>query len=77
MAGYRCERCEHQWVPRQKDDQPTVCPRCKSRPGTGRVAPGARRRERRDLLRHRSRLGLESESEFCIERLDLGGAQDE
>ena len=28
--GYRCERCEHEWVPRNKDEEPRVCPRCKS-----------------------------------------------
>lgn len=28
--GYRCERCEHEWVPREKDRDPRVCPKCKS-----------------------------------------------
>lgn len=28
--GFRCERCGHEWVPRNKDDQPRVCPKCKS-----------------------------------------------
>lgn len=27
--GYRCERCDHEWVPRS-DNEPRVCPRCKS-----------------------------------------------
>lgn len=29
VDGYRCERCEYQWIPR-KADYPKVCPRCKS-----------------------------------------------
>lgn len=28
--GYRCERCLHEWLPRQMDSEPAVCPRCKS-----------------------------------------------
>lgn len=28
--GYRCERCEHEWLPRDKDKEPRVCPKCKS-----------------------------------------------
>jgi hypothetical protein len=28
--GFRCERCEHQWVPRNVEDEPRVCPKCKS-----------------------------------------------
>jgi DNA-directed RNA polymerase subunit RPC12/RpoP len=28
--GYRCERCNHEWVPREKDQEPKVCPHCKS-----------------------------------------------
>jgi predicted Zn-ribbon and HTH transcriptional regulator len=32
LDGFRCERCEHVWVPRTKDttDEPRVCPKCKS-----------------------------------------------
>jgi DNA-directed RNA polymerase subunit RPC12/RpoP len=42
MWGYRCLRCEHQWVPRglpemadgkkppEQDEEPRVCPKCKS-----------------------------------------------
>lgn len=30
MEGYRCERCKHEWVPREKDQEPKVCPKCKS-----------------------------------------------
>ena len=30
--GFRCERCGHEWVPRNTsgDAEPRVCPRCKS-----------------------------------------------
>lgn len=27
--GYRCYRCEHEWLPRMST-KPTVCPKCKS-----------------------------------------------
>ncbi len=41
--GFRCERCKHEWVPRDKEQEPRVCPKCKSpywdRP---RQAAGAR-----------------------------------
>lgn len=30
VMGYRCERCEHEWVPRDNDQEPRVCPKCKS-----------------------------------------------
>lgn len=30
MMGYRCERCGHEWVPRDGDQEPRVCPKCKS-----------------------------------------------
>jgi DNA-directed RNA polymerase subunit RPC12/RpoP len=35
LEGYRCERCGHTWVPRDRSDDkakelPTVCPSCKS-----------------------------------------------
>lgn len=30
LAGYKCERCEHTWVPRNYDNEPRVCPNCKS-----------------------------------------------
>lgn len=30
VMGYRCERCEHEWIPRDFDSEPKVCPRCKS-----------------------------------------------
>jgi len=29
--GCRCERCGHEWLPRQgRADEPRVCPKCKS-----------------------------------------------
>lgn len=30
VMGYRCERCEHEWVPRESTTEPRVCPKCKS-----------------------------------------------
>jgi predicted Zn-ribbon and HTH transcriptional regulator len=30
LSGYRCDRCGHEWVPREKGQHPKVCPRCKS-----------------------------------------------
>ena len=27
---YRCERCEHEWIPRESKTEPRVCPKCKS-----------------------------------------------
>ena len=29
VEGYKCKRCEHEWIPRNKD-LPLVCPKCKS-----------------------------------------------
>jgi hypothetical protein len=30
LSGFRCDRCSHEWVPREAKKEPTVCPRCKS-----------------------------------------------
>ena len=30
LWGYRCCRCDHEWLPRKKDQEPKVCPHCKS-----------------------------------------------
>lgn len=31
VMGYRCLRCEHEWIPRgDADQEPKVCPKCKS-----------------------------------------------
>ncbi len=30
IAGYRCDRCTHEWTPRDKTRKPSVCPSCKS-----------------------------------------------
>lgn len=42
--GWRCERCEHEWLPREQgQDPPRVCPKCKSpywnRPRQSAVKP--------------------------------------
>jgi predicted Zn-ribbon and HTH transcriptional regulator len=29
LEGCRC-RCGHEWLPREKNDKPRVCPKCKS-----------------------------------------------
>jgi Zn finger protein HypA/HybF involved in hydrogenase expression len=30
IDAYKCERCKHIWRPRKLDDEPRVCPKCKS-----------------------------------------------
>lgn len=30
LSGFRCERCEHEWLPREASQEPKVCPKCKS-----------------------------------------------
>ncbi len=30
IKGFKCERCEHEWVPRKKKEKPIICPKCKS-----------------------------------------------
>ena len=30
LDGYRCDRCRHEWLPRDKGQDPKVCPKCKS-----------------------------------------------
>ncbi len=30
VEGYRCERCAHEWIPRDKEQEPVICPKCKS-----------------------------------------------
>ena len=30
VMGYRCERCSHEWIPRDPEQSPSVCPKCKS-----------------------------------------------
>ena len=29
VTAYSCDRCEHQWLPRE-EDKPIICPKCKS-----------------------------------------------
>jgi hypothetical protein len=28
--GYRCDQCGHEWIPRNVQKQPSICPICKS-----------------------------------------------
>ena len=28
--GYKCERCGNEWVPRNKEESPIICPKCKT-----------------------------------------------
>lgn len=30
IKGYKCERCGHEWIPRNKEEKPIICPKCKS-----------------------------------------------
>lgn len=30
IMGYKCERCGHEWLPRNGSQEPKVCPKCKS-----------------------------------------------
>jgi predicted Zn-ribbon and HTH transcriptional regulator len=30
VMGYRCERCSHEWIPRNTKQAPSVCPKCKT-----------------------------------------------
>lgn len=30
LKGYQCERCNHKWIPREENEIPRVCPKCKS-----------------------------------------------
>jgi DNA-directed RNA polymerase subunit RPC12/RpoP len=30
VMGYRCERCSHEWIPKDAENEPAVCPKCKS-----------------------------------------------
>jgi len=30
VMGYRCDRCGHEWIPRDFVSEPKVCPKCKS-----------------------------------------------
>jgi len=30
VMGYRCNRCGHEWIPRDFNAEPSVCPKCKS-----------------------------------------------
>lgn len=30
VMGFRCDRCSHEWVPRESERESKVCPKCKS-----------------------------------------------
>ncbi len=30
IMGYRCEQCGHEWLPDDTNQEPQVCPKCKS-----------------------------------------------
>jgi Zn finger protein HypA/HybF involved in hydrogenase expression len=30
LYKFVCERCEHEWIPREAEVEPRVCPKCKS-----------------------------------------------
>ena len=30
VMGYRCERCGHEWIPRDFENEPKSCPKCNS-----------------------------------------------
>ncbi len=30
VKGFKCERCNHMWAPRNKEEKPIICPKCKS-----------------------------------------------
>jgi DNA-directed RNA polymerase subunit RPC12/RpoP len=30
VMGYRCGRCGHEWIPRDAEQEPSVCPKCKT-----------------------------------------------
>lgn len=30
IMGYRCERCGHEWIPKNGEHEPVTCPKCKS-----------------------------------------------
>ncbi len=30
LIGHKCYRCDHEWLPHNKDILPKVCPKCKS-----------------------------------------------
>lgn len=30
VTAFSCDRCDHEWIPRNPEEFPKVCPRCKS-----------------------------------------------
>ena len=50
VEAFVCERCQHQWIPRDAAEQPKQCPRCKSpywdRPRRDAAKAGAKAKKR-------------------------------
>jgi Zn finger protein HypA/HybF involved in hydrogenase expression len=30
LTGFKCERCEHEWCPKNPKELPKTCPKCRS-----------------------------------------------
>ena len=30
VDGFRCNKCSHEWVARNKKEDPVICPKCKT-----------------------------------------------
>jgi len=30
VMGWKCERCDHEWIPHDENKPPRVCPHCKT-----------------------------------------------
>jgi len=30
VKGYKCNNCQHEWMPRSPKAKPLICPKCKS-----------------------------------------------
>jgi len=57
LDGYRCERCDHVWVPRETTEgQPTICPDCKS-PYWNKPRQTAKTRKRAIITHFRKKRG--------------------
>lgn len=56
IEGYICERCGHKWVPRNTDEKPRVCPRCKS-PYWDRPRKNKKRQVKNERKNNRTKKG--------------------
>ncbi|MGE5445045.1 MAG: hypothetical protein ACM3SR_10670 [Ignavibacteriales bacterium] len=55
LWAYKCERCGHEWIPREKkEEEPRVCPKCKS--------PYWNRPRRSDKLSKKGKKGSKNDS---------------